>query len=180
MLALLVVGVMPSGRPGGIELVNATPRLQEHVVWAIESFTSHGLDAPYVSEIAFSPEHPRCSGLAGYFFPHDNAILLCFDAQTMATGSDERLHDREVRVLLHELAHAWMSSHVSTEQQTVVTSMLGARSWDDPGDPWCHRGHELAAEAFVWWLTDGQVLPRPLASLDPDHLDAVISVLIGR
>ena len=175
--ALVLLGSLPAGRPAGIELVNASDNLRGHVAWAVDLFESHGLEAPFVSSVAFSPDHPRCDDVAGYFYPADHSILLCFDAQTMVRGTGETLHDREVRALLHELAHAWMHSHVTAQQRSAATSMLGAHSWDDPDDAWCHRGHELAAEAFVWWLTDGRVLPRPLASAERSDLEAVIDVL---
>lgn len=178
LVLLLLVG-LPSARPRDVVLVGATSHLSEHVAWAMEAFTEHGLQEPIVSSITFDAAHPLCADAAGYFFAVDHSILVCFDAQTMALGSDEHLHEREVRALLHELAHAWMTSFVSGQQQAAATAMLGSRSWDDPDDPWCHRGCEMAAEAFVWWLTDGRVVPRPLASKDPAHLEATMAVLTG-
>lgn len=179
MLVLALVAGLTSADPGETDLVNASPALRGHVEWALGQFRSHGLDEPLVSSIAFAPDDPLCEDVAGYFYFEDSSILLCFDANTMLLGSDEQLHDRETRALLHELAHAWMQTHVSDEQQADFSAALGGRSWNDPQDPWCHRATEMAAEGFVWLLTDGEVLPAMHRSREPGELGAALAMLTG-
>lgn len=165
LVAALVVGLGAGSQQPGIEMVNATPALAAHVDGALRLFTEHGLDQPVVSSITFDADDPFCERHGGRFTASSAAILLCFEAPVPA--SDQTLRDHERWLLLHELAHAWLETHSTEGQRAAYTSLMGADSWDDDTDTWYQRGTEMAADTFVLALTDGDVLPRTLASRDP-------------
>ena len=175
----LLVGIGSGTPQTGIEMVNATPTLTAHVDRALDLFATHGLAEPVVASITFDAEDPFCDRHGGRFTASTAAVLLCFDADTVVEKSDGTLRDHEQRLLLHELAHAWIETHSTQDQRSAYTSLMGANSWNDHSSGWYQRGTEMAAETFVFALTDGDVLPRTLASRDPGLLREGYDLLIG-
>jgi hypothetical protein len=177
LVAALVVG-FPSGSPApGVTLVNASPALAGHVEWAFELFADHGLAQPVVTTLAFDPHAEICEDYRGYFEAPTAAIVVCFDASTTVLGTDTALHPGEQRLLLHELAHAWTARNLGAERQQQFIDLMGATSWNSLDDRAHRRGIELAAETFVWALTDGEVVPRMIASREAAQLQAGFDVL---
>ena len=160
-------------------VVNASAALQGHVEAALAAFEAHGLDRPDVHEIRFDPADQRCDGRYGLFDTTTRSVLFCFDADTMRLGSDETLHRSERRVLVHELAHAWTETHTSAEQQQAFLRLHGLEHWNDLTGFWHRRGTEIAAETFVWMLTDTEVVPRTIASFDEDLLLEGFGIVTG-
>lgn len=177
IVATLVVGL---GRGAGEpSVVNASPALQGHVEAALATFDEHGLDRPDVHEIRFDPADTLCDGRYGLYDSSTRSVLFCFDADTMRLGSGEPLHRRERRVLLHELAHAWTQTHTSTEQQEDFLALHGLERWNDLSGFWHRRGTEIAAETFVWMLSDHEIVPRSIASFDEDVLREGFEIVTG-
>jgi hypothetical protein len=180
-VALVVTAlVMGLGR-GTTEpsIVNATPALQGHVEAALATFVAHGLARPDLDEIRFDPTDPQCEGRSGLYDRTTRAVLLCFDAASMRGGSDTTLHRSEQRVLLHELAHAWIETHTSAEQRTAFLDLHGLERWNDLTGFWHRRGTEIAAETFVWVLTDTELVPRTIASFEEDVLREGFEIVTG-
>lgn len=168
MVAALLAGMgTGSSEPS---IVNASAALEGHVEDALAAFEAHGLPRPEVAEIRFDPTDPQCDGRSGLYDGARRTVLLCFDAETMVLGSDEVLHRSEERVMLHELTHAWTETHTSTDQQQAFMRLHEVEHWNDLSDRWHERGTEIAAETFVWVLTDTQNQPRSLASFDEEVL----------
>lgn len=166
LVTALVVGLGSGGQRPAMELANATPALAAHVDWALHLFETHGLDEPVVSSITFDPDDPFCERHGGRFTASTAAVLLCFDADTVVLGSGGTLRHHEQWLLLHELAHAWIETHTTEVQRSDYARLMSADSWADDSDSWYRRGTELAADTFAFTLTDGDVLPRTLASRD--------------
>lgn len=175
VVTALVAGI---GRGASDEpVVTGSVALQGHLTAALALFDEHGLPPPDLTEVRFDAIDPRCEGRHGLYDATSRSVLLCFDADTMILGSDETLHRREQRVLLHELAHAWTQTHTSSDQREQFMRVHGVESWNDLGDRWHTRGTEIAAETFVWVLTDGENTPRSLASVDETLLRRGFAVL---
>lgn len=181
-MAVLVLALL-SGLGGSgdenVTLVNATPALQRHVQAALTAFADHGLPLPEVAEVRFDPHHPFCERHGGRYSAPESSVLLCYDADTMIIGTDERMHRAERRLLLHELAHAWTETNTTTDQQEEFMRLHGVHRWNDGHDRWHQRGTEIAAETFVWVLSDADVVPRSIASVDPDLLRQGFAILTG-
>ncbi len=160
-----------------VPAVTGSAALQGHLAAALALFDEHGLPQPDLAEVRFDSTDPRCEGRYGLYDGTSRSVLLCFDADTMILGSDETLHRREQRVLLHELAHAWTETHTGTDQREQFMGVHGVERWNDLGDRWHTRGTEIAAETFVWVLTDGANTPRSLASVDETLLRQGFAVL---
>ena len=160
-------------------VVNASPALEGHVETALAAFVTHGLPRPELREIRFDPADARCEGRSGLYDRTTRSVLFCFDADTMRLGSDETLHRSERRVLVHELAHAWTETHTSAEQREAFLRLHGLEHWNDLTGFWHRRGTEIAAETFVWMLTDTEVVPRTIASFDEEVLRAGFEIVTG-
>ncbi|MGA7690438.1 MAG: hypothetical protein WCA29_14535 [Jiangellales bacterium] len=177
LLAALVVGLTSGGQRPQIELLDGTPALAAHVDEALALFTTHGLEAPAVSSITFDADDPFCERHGGRFTASTAAILVCFDADTVVLGPDQMLRKHEQWLLLHELAHAWTQTHTSAEQRATFTALVGADSWNNHDDRWHRQANEIAAETFVWALTDGQLTSPTIASHNPLTLRAGFDLL---
>jgi hypothetical protein len=160
-------------------VIHASPALQGHVETALATFESHGLPRPDLDEIRFDPADPQCDGRSGLYDRSTRSVLLCFDADTMRRGSDETLHRSEQRLLLHELAHAWTETHTSSEEQEAFLRLHGLEHWNDLTGFWHRRGTEIAAETFVWVLTDTEIVPRTIASFDEELLRQGFEIVTG-
>lgn len=180
-VALVVTALVLGLRPGTTEpsVVNASPALEGHVETALAAFATHGLPQPTVEEIRFDPTDPQCDGRSGLYDRSTRSVLLCFDADSTRLGSDETLHRSERRVLLHELAHAWTETHTSVEQQEAFLRLHGLEHWNDLTGFWHRRGTEIAAETFVWVLTDAEIMPRTIASFSEDVLRDGFEIVTG-
>lgn len=181
---IIEIALVVTALAGGIDrgasdepVVTGSVALQGHVTQALALFDEHDLPRPDLTEVRFDATDPRCEGRYGLYDGTSRSVLLCFDADTMVLGSDETLHRREQRVLLHEMAHAWTETHTSTDQREQFMRVHQVESWNDPGDRWHTRGTEIAAETFVWVLTDGENTPRSVASVDEDLLRLGFAVL---
>lgn len=175
----LLVGLDVSAAPRAVSLVNADATMQRHVSWALGLFAQQDLPAPTIASIRFSPDDPICEHAAGWYEPRDDSILICFDTGTLRRDAGEPLHPAESRVLVHEMAHAWTATHAGPQRRVAFGRTMGCETWNDPAQRWHERCMEIAAETFVWALTDGEVTPRSIASRDPEQLAAGFALLAG-
>jgi hypothetical protein len=166
----------------GLTLGNGTsPNLLESQLrLASGLFTAHNLGAPVVSSVTFDPDDPFCEAYAGRYDATDSSVLICLDVDTLIRGDSAPLHPRDRGLLIHELAHAWMQTHTTAEQRAAFVELMGCDSWNDADERWHRRGTEVAAQTFVWALTDGEIWPRSIASRDVDDLQAGFEILTDR
>lgn len=165
-----------------LALVNGTSLslLESQMRLASGLFTAHDLGAPVVTSVTFDPDDRFCETHAGRYDATDSSVLICLDVDTLIRGDAAPLHPRERALLIHELAHAWMQTHTTAEQREAFMDLMGCGSWDDGGERWHRRGTEVAAETFVWALTDAEIWPRSIASRDVADLQAGFELLTER
>lgn len=158
-----VTGRVDSGS-GSIEIRNGTPELEEFVRWGLGRFAEAGLASPRVRTIAFDPFSPLCADYNGYTDASDGVttIVICADAgDTAPRGPEEGDACAEAscpniswsrrELLVHELGHAWLITHLDERTRDRFTAYVGA-SWDDPAVRAAQRGVELAASTLAWGL----------------------------
>jgi hypothetical protein len=165
-----------------VEIRNGKPELQALVAWALDRFVKAGLAVPTPRSIGFSPyERKQCHGYAGLTTgPGLRHITLCFgEADACPARPCPPWAARTRQLVLHELAHTWMSQHLDPQRRQRYLDEVGMTWWSE-GAPWERRGVERAAETLVWAL-DGRScrLPR-FGSPDPERLTHEFGVLTGR
>lgn len=142
-----------------IEVRHGTDELEQGIVWAMDRFERLGLPAPPVSSVAFDPYAPTCdrSLALSTFTGATTDVLICGDAESLC-DEDGCLADRSSRrILLHELAHGWLSAYVDAARQDSCVALMDLPTWDDTSWPWARRGIEWAAETLAWGLHDDPV-----------------------
>lgn len=142
-----------------IEVRHGTDDLQRGVAWAMGRFEALGLPMPPVTSVAFDPYAPACddSLALSTFTGATTDVLICADAESLC---DENgcLEDRSSRrILLHELAHAWLNANVGEATRDAFVAEMGLSTWDEAAQPWAQRGIEWAAETLAWGLHDEPV-----------------------
>jgi hypothetical protein len=102
----------------------------------------------------------RCHGHAGLFSDATTGpgVDLCIDYISTDLGT----HLRH-KLILHELAHAWIHGNVSDSTRTEFMTLRGIDTWNDPRTAHPARGTEIAANTIMYAL-------HPDAPANIDHL----------
>jgi hypothetical protein len=140
-----------AGQPDwGPVITGGTPSQRAMARWALAGFAAEGLLLPPL-EIRFLASESACRGGLGFYV--DGVARICGISATRMTR----------RTLLHEMAHGWINSNLSVDEQLRFLELRGLRTWNADGVPWEERGFEQAAEVMSWALCDqGTGYLRPL------------------
>ena len=142
-----VAGVSRSPLPADVQLVGLGPEQVEVVDQALALFADANLVLPRIV-IRATPDRTICDGHDGLTTPHQRwvEVSIC----TLYRGTRER------HVILHELAHAWTTFSLSSENRAAFQALRGWRYWlDYSRAEWRDNGGEQAAEIIAWGLNDG-------------------------
>jgi hypothetical protein len=149
---------VPDPPQSTVTLHDADPRWTAAITADIESFERAGLD-PVVSDVHVwdAERTDQCNGHAGYFTPTGDGrrVDICIDFNPGELGEELR-H----KLVLHELAHAWIHVNSPDDQRRHFMSLRGVDNWND-SDHEFHRGTELAANAVAAMLH-----PEPPSNAD--------------
>jgi hypothetical protein len=154
-----------------IGVYNGTPGLEGLITWSFDQFRTHGLGTPNVRRVTFHDNQiDRCEGVTGLIL--GDAVTICFDSRAACQNQDCTTWDAWVtKATLHELAHAWMDEHLSSQIIEQFQEAASMPTWSDPEHAWGERGVELAAETIAWALTDQPSRVNP--KLGPHTCDEV-------
>jgi hypothetical protein len=165
-----------------VEVWNGSAELDGLVAWALGRYAAAGLAVPRPASVTFYPvAKDRCSGYAGITSgPRLTEINLCFGTEQACPGGRCPPWSAGARrLVLHELAHTWMSQHLTGPDRRRYEEAVGL-TWWDPDDPWNRRAVERAAETVAWGLDGGEPSLRSFGSPTDDRLAAEFRLLTGR
>lgn len=165
-----------------VEIRNGAPGLQALVAWALDRFAKAGLAVPTPRSVTFSPyERKQCHGYAGLTTgPGLRPITLCFgEADACPVRPCPPWAARTRQLVLHELAHTWMSQHLDPQRRRRYLDEVGMTWWTEDA-PWERRGVERAAETLVWALDGRSHGLTRFGSPDPGEVTHEFGVLTGR
>jgi len=132
------------------------------IAWAAGRFELAGLTLPMV-EVSFSADEADCGGHEGLYRRRDGAHFV-----TVCTPDDHpTADDYRRRTLIHELAHAWDQSSLTSADRDGLLPVLDVEGWYE-ADAWGERGIERLAETFVFGLLDE---PRRVLLIAADCAD---------
>jgi hypothetical protein len=171
-----VVALLPlpsagaSGRPTqeGARLIGATPNERLLADWALERYRRAGLELPPV-EIVFHRDPAACLDNSGLY--RSGRLDVCAVDGMVAYSR---------KVLLHELAHAWIEADLTAGDRERFLELRGLPSWNSRAVPWGLRGCEQAAEIVTWGLGEGTIAPLLPTSVDTETLASLYEGLTGR
>lgn len=161
----------------GIVTENVTAADQAAYDTAIDLLTSAGFDIP-TFRAAFHTTTEACQGYRGLHVRGEDGIATI---HVCAVEADAELQaTRRARVLLHEIAHAWVDQNVTDEAKAVFLTVRGLDNWADGSQDWEHRGTEHAAEVVIWGLQDGDYRPHFLIeNASCDEMASAFETLTG-
>ena len=167
---------------GEIEVWNGTPELVGIVRWALDRYRAAGLTAPAPASVIFYPAAPRrCSGYAGLASgPRLTEITFCFGAEAACPegGRCPPWAPPARQIVLHELAHTWMSEHVDEAARQRYADAVGLDWWERE-DSWARRAVERAAETIAWGLDPGHPPLHEFGSPPDDQLTTEFRLITG-
>lgn len=139
---------------------DADPRWTASLTDALGRFADAGLEAFAVDIHVWTAAtaDTQCHGYAGIFTTPSTGprVDLCIDYSDSTLGT----HLRH-KLILHELAHAWIHTHVADATRHAFMGSRGIESWNGADQTHSSRGTEIAADVIVAALH-----PDPPA--DPD------------
>jgi hypothetical protein len=165
-----------------VEIWNGSEELEALVRWALGRYVAAGMPVPRPASITFHPvARDQCGGYAGIASgPRLTEINLCFGAeQACPSGRCPPWSQGARRLVLHELAHTWMSRWLPHTRRDRYVEAVGLRWWHR-ADPWDRRGIERAAETIAWGLDAESATLREFGSPGDDRLAEEFRLLTGR
>lgn len=150
-------------------ITGGTPAQRAMARWAVERFEAGELRLPSL-EIRFHRSRNGCEGrLGGY--SNGTADICGVHVNWMSQ-----------RMLLHEMAHAWVEANVSADLEARFLRLRQLETWNDQAVDWEERGTEHAAEIISWALDDqGTGTRLPSVPLNAhDQLADAYELLTGR
>lgn len=168
-----------------IEIRDGTAGLERLVRWAMGRYGSSGLDAPRVASVTFGREahFVQCTdernGLA-VDLGDTSAIYVCLgETDACTTDACTSFTANSRRLVLHELAHAWIDQHLGGTEQQAFLDYMGLKDWYRADLPWDRRGVEQAAQVIAWGLMDEPIAPARLGDRSCAELAEAFQVLTG-
>jgi hypothetical protein len=153
----------------GIAVSGGTQAQRAMGRWAEDRFADAGIGVPSL-EIRFHGERAGCDHRLGLY--EDGVAHIC----------GLYVNDLSRRMLLHEMAHGWVESHVSASLEVRFLRLRRLENWDDYQVEWEARGTEHAAE-IIGWAVGGQPDGTGMPSIpmnDPRQLAEAYELLTGQ
>lgn len=166
-----------------VEVWNGTPQLVGLVQWAIDRYTAAGLSPPVPASVTFYPAAPgECRGYAGLASGSRlTEITLCFGAEAACpdAGPCPPWAPPARQLVLHELAHTWMSAHLDDARQQEYCDAVHLPWWKVDA-AWHERAVERAADTITWALDPDHPPLRAFGSPSDAQLTAEFRLLTGQ
>jgi hypothetical protein len=153
----------------GIAISGGTPAQRAMGQWAEDRFADAGIGVPSL-EVRFHRELSGCDDRLGLY--QDGVAHIC----------GIHVNDMSRRMLLHEVAHGWVESHVSASLEERFLRLRQLETWNDHDAEWEARGTEHAAE-IIGWAVGGQPGGTGMPSIpmnDPRQLAEAYELLTGQ
>jgi hypothetical protein len=137
---LLVGPAQPGDAPRDALTVSGAAHAEiELLDWSIELFAATDMQLPAL-DVGFHDDESGCGGIHGNFKYRNGLarINICNPSR---------------HIVVHELAHAWISHSVPDPDRQRFMSELGLDGWNDEDTRWVDRGTERAANMVGLVLT---------------------------
>jgi hypothetical protein len=149
-----------------------SPAWTRRIEWGLDRFRDAGLPLPAMT-ITVHDDNAPCDGNSGLYLPNDPVeVHLCTPGP---------VDSRPARLTtLHELAHAWAESQLTTAERAAFLELRGIDVWWDRRYPRHERGSEHAAEVVSWGLMDEMIPIVRIYNAEPAQLSEAFDLLVDR
>jgi hypothetical protein len=168
LVGTLVAAMAVCGAGQGVAISGGTPDQQGMARWAVGRFSAADIGVPTMG-IRFHRDKSGCGERLGLY--EDGVAHIC----------GVHVNDLSRRMLLHEMAHRWVESHVSASLEVRFLRLRQLETWNDHEVEWEGRGTEHAAE-IIGWAVGGQPDGTRMPSIpmnDPRQLAEAYELLTG-
>lgn len=144
--------------------------ITETVSWAKGRYQTAGLDLPDMT-VNFRRGRGNCADMVGLWTKSSlgHRIEICIGGAR-----------RRKLVLIHEMAHAWVSAHLAEEDRDIFLDRRDLDAWTGDDTEWADRGIEQAAMVVAWGLDETCEQQNQLPNDDATSLTADYVWLTGR
>lgn len=143
-----------------VTIYNGSPALNVALEWGLQRFVAAGLEAPEIASATFTVQSDFCNDIRAQYLRTDGGVELefCMDERSACAdeGCTEILPGWNA-VVLHEIAHAWLDTHLDVIDTDRFLDHVGLDTWRDPDLPWNENGQEHAADTIAWGLMDRDI-----------------------
>lgn len=152
------------------------------LAWGLGRFETAGLTLPRIASATFTLYSEYCDDMRARYRPAEEGAEIGFClGENDACWDEGCTHFAPVsrRLVLHELAHAWMDATLDESARQHYTDSIGFEVWTGQSVPWGEQAMEHAAETIVWGLMDRDIYPRQIGSLSLEQLTEGLRLLTG-
>lgn len=146
-----------------------TEGIVEVFQWAIDRYERLSLELPSMT-VTFYRQRSRCSEYDGFWTSWDGGMRI-----DMCVGGEKQ----RKRVLLHELAHAWVAVNLDEDTREAFMARLALPGWAGTDIERGSQGIELTAEIIMWGLDQQCESSELLMGIDPAQLPHEFQRLTG-
>lgn len=158
--------------PARTMIDSASVAWTRRVEWGLDRFHAAGLSLPPM-EISVHGDPAVCNGESGLYRPGDPVeVHLCSPSPTESRAA--RL------ITLHELAHAWAETQLTTSDRAAFLRLRGLEAWIDQRRPAHEWGAEHAAEVVSWGLMDEPIPIVRIYDAETTDLSIAFDLLVRR
>ncbi len=165
-----------------ITVYNGTPNLTRLLAWGLGRFEAAGLTPPTIASATFTLYSEYCDDMRAWYRPTDEGADLgfCFD-EDYACWDESCISFTPFgrRLMLHELAHAWMDATLDEPARRRYTDYAGLAVWNSKSVTWREQAWEHAAETITWGLMDRDINALQIGYLGPEQLSEGFRLLTG-
>jgi hypothetical protein len=165
-----------------IAIYNGTPALNDALAWGLQRFAEAGLEVPEVASATFTVQSDFCDDIRAHYLRTEVGVELefCMDEQSACRDEDcNEILPGWSAVVLHEIAHAWLDTHLDVIDIERFLDHVGLDTWRDPDLPWEENGVEHAADTIAWGLMDRDVQMLRIGQPTAGQLAEGFAILTG-
>jgi hypothetical protein len=165
-----------------VTVYNGSPALNDALEWSLQRFAVAGLEVPEVASATFTVQSGFCDGIRAHYLRTESGVELefCMDEDS-ACEDDEctKILPAWRAVVLHEIAHAWLDTHLGAIDVERFLDHVGLDTWRDPDLAWDQNGLEHAADTIAWGLMDRDIEMLRIGQPTADELAEGFHILTG-
>ena len=165
-----------------VTVYNGTRALNDALEWGLQRFATAGMEIPQVASATFTVQSDFCDDIRAQYLRAEAGVELefCMDEGSACWDEDcSELLPGWSAVVLHEIAHAWLDTHLDVIDTERFLDHVGLETWRDPNLPWDEIGVEHAADTIAWGLMDRDIEMLRIGQPTSEQLAEGFGILTG-
>ena len=165
-----------------IAVYNGSPVLNDALEWGLQRLADAGLEVPEVASATFTVQSEFCDDIRARYLRTEDGVELefCMDEESACADEDcSEILPGWNAVVLHEIAHAWLDTHLDVIDTDRFLDHVDLDTWRDRDLPWDQNGQEHAADTIAWGLMDRDIEMLRIGQPTAEELVEGFRILTG-